>query len=57
MSRAFDGPVSAEPTAQELGLVRPPVILDFADAHRGNPVLDGLRLSSFLPGPGRSMVR
>jgi Ser/Thr protein kinase RdoA (MazF antagonist) len=29
-----------------------PVILDFADAHLGNPVLDGLRAIDFLP-PGR----
>ena len=27
----------------------PPVILDFADAHLGNPVLDGLRAIDFLP--------
>jgi hypothetical protein len=30
----------------------PTVILDFADAHLGNPVLDGLRAIDFLP-PGR----
>ena len=29
----------------------PPVILDFADAHLGNPVLDGLRAIDYLP-PG-----
>ncbi len=28
---------------------RPPVVLDFADAHLGNPVLDGLRVCEFLP--------
>ena len=28
-----------------------PVVLDFADAHLGNPVLDGLRVIDFLP-PG-----
>ncbi|WP_344838695.1 phosphotransferase [Nonomuraea dietziae] len=27
----------------------PPVVLDFADAHLGNPVLDGLRVRDFLP--------
>jgi len=27
----------------------PPVVLDFADAHLGNPVLDGLRAIGFLP--------
>jgi Ser/Thr protein kinase RdoA (MazF antagonist) len=27
----------------------PPVVLDFADAHLGNPVLDGLRAIDFLP--------
>jgi Ser/Thr protein kinase RdoA (MazF antagonist) len=26
-----------------------PVVLDFADAHLGNPVLDGLRVIDFLP--------
>jgi hypothetical protein len=30
-----------------------PVILDFADAHRGNPVLDGLRAIDFLPASRR----
>jgi hypothetical protein len=29
----------------------PPVILDFADAHFGNPVLDGLRVVDFLAAP------
>jgi Ser/Thr protein kinase RdoA (MazF antagonist) len=28
---------------------RPPVVLDFADAYLGNPVLDGLRVCEFLP--------
>ena len=32
--------------------VGPPAVLDFADAHAGNPVLDGLRAIDFLP-PGR----
>ncbi|MFD9445233.1 aminoglycoside phosphotransferase family protein [Streptomyces sp. NPDC060006] len=32
----------------------PPTIIDFADAHWGNPVLDGLRLSSFLPDDVRA---
>ncbi len=27
----------------------PPTVVDFADAHWGNPVLDGLRVLSFLP--------
>lgn len=27
----------------------PPVVIDFADAHVGNPVLDGLRAAEFLP--------
>jgi Ser/Thr protein kinase RdoA (MazF antagonist) len=30
-----------------------PVVLDFADAHWGNPVLDGLRPIDFLPPGGR----
>jgi Ser/Thr protein kinase RdoA (MazF antagonist) len=31
-----------------------PVVLDFADAHLGNPVLDGLRATESLPpGAGR----
>jgi aminoglycoside phosphotransferase (APT) family kinase protein len=32
----------------------PPVVLDFADAHLGNPVLDGLRAIDFLPADRRS---
>lgn len=32
----------------------PPVVVDFADAHWGNPVLDGLRLLDFLSEPARS---
>ena len=31
----------------------PPVIVDFADAHAGNPVLDGLRACDFLPAAKR----
>jgi aminoglycoside phosphotransferase (APT) family kinase protein len=31
-----------------------PVVLDFADAHLGNPVLDGLRAIDFLPAGRRS---
>ncbi|MFD1540733.1 aminoglycoside phosphotransferase family protein [Nonomuraea guangzhouensis] len=27
----------------------PPVVVDFADAHLGNPVLDGVRVCDFLP--------
>ena len=27
-----------------------PAIVDWADAHLGNPVLDGLRACDFLPG-------
>lgn len=34
-----------------------PVILDFADAHLGNPVLDGLRLCDFLAPERRSAAR
>ncbi|MGD0701422.1 MAG: aminoglycoside phosphotransferase family protein [Trebonia sp.] len=30
-----------------------PVVLDFADAHLGNPVLDALRAIDFLPASGR----
>jgi hypothetical protein len=30
-----------------------PVVLDFADAHAGNPVLDGLRAIDFLPAARR----
>ncbi|WP_063794712.1 aminoglycoside phosphotransferase family protein [Microbispora sp. ATCC PTA-5024] len=32
----------------------PPVVVDFADAHLGNPVLDGLRAWDFLPEDRRS---
>ncbi len=32
----------------------PPVVVDFADAHWGNPVLDCLRLYDFLPEAARS---
>jgi hypothetical protein len=35
----------------------PPVILDFADAHFGHPVLDGLRVVDFLPAPMRPVAR
>jgi Ser/Thr protein kinase RdoA (MazF antagonist) len=31
-----------------------PVVLDFADAHWGNPVVDGLRAVDFLPAPVRA---
>ncbi|MFF3514892.1 aminoglycoside phosphotransferase family protein [Streptomyces sp. NPDC002573] len=31
-----------------------PVVLDFADAHWGNPVVDGLRAHDFLPEPART---
>jgi Ser/Thr protein kinase RdoA (MazF antagonist) len=31
-----------------------PVVLDFADAHLGNPALDGLRAIDFLPADGRA---
>jgi Phosphotransferase enzyme family len=31
----------------------PPVVLDFADAHAGNPVLDGLRAIDFMPASAR----
>jgi Ser/Thr protein kinase RdoA (MazF antagonist) len=34
----------------------PPVILDFADAHLGNPVLDGLRAIDFLPASRRRVA-
>jgi Ser/Thr protein kinase RdoA (MazF antagonist) len=34
----------------------PPVVLDFADAHVGNPVLDGLRAIDFLPADRRRAV-
>ncbi|WP_330302341.1 MULTISPECIES: aminoglycoside phosphotransferase family protein [unclassified Streptomyces] len=33
-----------------------PVVVDFADAHWGNPVLDGLRVHDFLPGPRRAQA-
>lgn len=32
----------------------PPVVVDFADAHWGHPVLDGLRVHHFLHGPVRA---
>ncbi|WP_228121157.1 aminoglycoside phosphotransferase family protein [Streptomyces fagopyri] len=32
----------------------PPVVVDFADAHWGHPVLDGLRVHHFLAEPGRA---
>ncbi|MFL6123125.1 phosphotransferase [Actinophytocola sp.] len=35
----------------------PPVVLDFADAHLGNPVLDGLRLVDFTAPERRPAVR
>ncbi|HEX4252375.1 MAG TPA: aminoglycoside phosphotransferase family protein [Pseudonocardia sp.] len=35
---------------------RPPVLLDLADAHLGNPVLDGLRLCGSLPEAGRAVA-
>jgi Ser/Thr protein kinase RdoA (MazF antagonist) len=31
----------------------PPVVIDLADAHVGNPVLDGLRAVDFLPASAR----
>jgi Ser/Thr protein kinase RdoA (MazF antagonist) len=34
----------------------PPVVVDFADAHMGNPVLDGLRACDFLPKAKRSVA-
>ncbi len=34
---------------------RPPVVLDFADAHFGNPMLDGGRAADFLP-EGKSPI-
>ncbi|MER5406328.1 aminoglycoside phosphotransferase family protein [Streptomyces sp. NPDC002769] len=34
----------------------PPVVVDFADAHWGHPVLDGLRVHDFLPGSGRAVA-
>jgi hypothetical protein len=35
----------------------PPVILDFADAHFGHPVLDGLRVVDFLAAPKKPVAR
>jgi len=35
----------------------PPVVLDFADAHFGNPVLDGLRVADFLAEPRKPVAR
>jgi hypothetical protein len=32
----------------------PPVVVDFADAHLGNPVLDGLRVCDYLPEAKRA---
>jgi Ser/Thr protein kinase RdoA (MazF antagonist) len=34
----------------------PAVILDFADAHLGNPVLDGLRAIDYLPADRRAVA-
>lgn len=34
----------------------PPVVIDFADSHWGNPVLDGLRAYDFLPEAKRSLA-
>jgi hypothetical protein len=34
----------------------PPVLVDFADAHFGNPVLDGLRVCDFLPEAKRPVA-
>jgi hypothetical protein len=34
----------------------PPVVIDWADAHIGNPVLDGLRLCDFLPADRRAIA-
>lgn len=34
----------------------PPVAVDFADAHVGNPMLDGLRVCDFLPKAKRSVA-
>jgi hypothetical protein len=34
----------------------PPVVLDFADAHLGNPVLDGLRAIDYLPADRRRIA-
>ena len=35
---------------------RPPVVLDFADAFLGNPVLDGLRLCEYVPEASRPVA-
>ena len=35
----------------------PPVVVDWADAHLGNPVLDGLRTRDFLPAGSRARHR
>ncbi|TDV55148.1 aminoglycoside phosphotransferase family protein [Actinophytocola oryzae] len=35
----------------------PPAVLDFADAHVGNPVLDGLRVIDFLAEESRPVAR
>ncbi|MGK5550040.1 aminoglycoside phosphotransferase family protein [Actinomadura kijaniata] len=34
----------------------PPVVLDFADAHVGDPVLDGLRAFDYLPGDRKAVA-
>ncbi|GAA4564511.1 aminoglycoside phosphotransferase family protein [Planotetraspora kaengkrachanensis] len=34
----------------------PPVVMDFADAYLGNPVLDGLRVRDFLPAEKRPVA-
>ncbi|GIJ50242.1 hypothetical protein Val02_71280 [Virgisporangium aliadipatigenens] len=34
----------------------PPVVLDWADAHLGNPVLDGLRAIDYLPADRRAVA-
>jgi len=34
----------------------PPAVMDWADAHLGNPVLDGLRIRDFLPEAKRSIA-
>jgi Ser/Thr protein kinase RdoA (MazF antagonist) len=34
----------------------PPVVVDFADAHFGNPLLDGLRVCDFLPEAKRPIA-
>jgi Ser/Thr protein kinase RdoA (MazF antagonist) len=35
----------------------PPVLVDFADAHVGHPVLDGLRVIGYLPEAKRAIAR